>query len=147
MTHSMPCRNPCRLNIHLAFTYSVGPSSVVWSKLGPAPPIPTNKSAWSVMVTGSQSRVWCGPNIPTVNLEAIFAKGLGCGFKSSCEVQLFLMSFNWKCMWQLHPWTSISGAFLYSHSNSQQMIKTLTYWYSKKGQIHPQMRLHFPAKL
>jgi hypothetical protein len=29
----MPCRNLCRLYIHLAFTYSVGPSSVVWSKL------------------------------------------------------------------------------------------------------------------
>ena len=36
----MPCRNPCRLYIHLAFTYSVGPSSVVWSELGPAPPFP-----------------------------------------------------------------------------------------------------------
>ena len=34
----MPYMNPCRLYVHLAFTYSVGPSSVVWSKLGPAPP-------------------------------------------------------------------------------------------------------------
>ena len=34
----MPCRNPCRLYIHLAFTYSVGPSSIAWSELGPAPP-------------------------------------------------------------------------------------------------------------
>ena len=40
MIHSMPCRNPCRLYIHLAFTYSIGPSSVVWSELGPAPPFP-----------------------------------------------------------------------------------------------------------
>ena len=41
MIHLMPCRNPCRLYIHLAFTYSVGPSSVVWSsELGPAPPFP-----------------------------------------------------------------------------------------------------------
>ena len=31
---------PCRLHIHLAFTYFVGPSSVVWSKLGPGPPFP-----------------------------------------------------------------------------------------------------------
>ena len=37
---SMPCRNPCRLDIHLAFTYSIGPSCVVWSELGPAPPFP-----------------------------------------------------------------------------------------------------------
>ena len=34
----MLCRNPCRLYIHLAFPYSIGPSSVVWSNLGPAPP-------------------------------------------------------------------------------------------------------------
>jgi hypothetical protein len=30
----------CRLYIHLAFTYSVGPSSVVRSELGPTPPSP-----------------------------------------------------------------------------------------------------------
>ena len=34
----MPCRNPCRLYIQLTFTYSVGPSSAMWSELGPAPP-------------------------------------------------------------------------------------------------------------
>ena len=39
----VPCRNPRRLYIHLAFTYSVGPSSVVRSKLGPAPPFPPMK--------------------------------------------------------------------------------------------------------
>jgi hypothetical protein len=33
--------------IYLAFTHSVGPSSVVWSELGPAPPFPANESAWS----------------------------------------------------------------------------------------------------
>ena len=36
----MPCRSPCRLYIHLTFTYSIGLSSVVWSKLGLAPPFP-----------------------------------------------------------------------------------------------------------
>jgi hypothetical protein len=40
MIHMMPCKNPCRLYIHLAFTYSVGPLSVVWSELGLAPPFP-----------------------------------------------------------------------------------------------------------
>ena len=40
MIHLMPCRNPCKLHIHLAFTYSVGPSRVVWSKLGPTLPFP-----------------------------------------------------------------------------------------------------------
>jgi hypothetical protein len=36
----MPYRNPCTLYIHLAFTYFVGPSSVVWNELGLAPPFP-----------------------------------------------------------------------------------------------------------
>ena len=36
----MPCKNPCRLYIHLTFTYSIGPSSVVGSELGPAPAFP-----------------------------------------------------------------------------------------------------------
>jgi hypothetical protein len=39
----MPCRNPCTLYIHLAFTYSVGPSSLVWSELEPAPPFPPTR--------------------------------------------------------------------------------------------------------
>ena len=40
MIHLMSRRHPCRLHIHLAFTYSVGPSSGVWSQLGPAPLFP-----------------------------------------------------------------------------------------------------------
>ena len=40
MIHSMPCKNLCRLYIHLAFTYSIGPSSVVCSEFGPAPLLP-----------------------------------------------------------------------------------------------------------
>ena len=36
----MPCRKPCRLYIRLAFTYSVGPLSVVRSELEPAPAFP-----------------------------------------------------------------------------------------------------------
>ena len=38
--HLMSCRNLCRLYIYLAFTYSIGPSSLVWSELGPAQPFP-----------------------------------------------------------------------------------------------------------
>ena len=41
--HSMPHRNPCRLYNHLAFTCYVGPSSVVWSELGPSLPFPPMK--------------------------------------------------------------------------------------------------------
>jgi hypothetical protein len=62
MIHSIPHRNPCRLYIHLAFTYSVGPSSVVCVKrtwTGTA--FSTNESAWSVMDTGSQPCVWKNP--------------------------------------------------------------------------------------
>jgi hypothetical protein len=33
----------CRLYIHLALTYSVGPSSVVRSELGAAPPFPPTR--------------------------------------------------------------------------------------------------------
>ena len=36
----MPCRNPRRLYIHLAFTYSASPSSAVWRELGLAPLFP-----------------------------------------------------------------------------------------------------------
>jgi hypothetical protein len=38
MIRLMPRGNPYRLYIHLAFTYSVSPSSVVGCELGPAPP-------------------------------------------------------------------------------------------------------------
>ena len=36
----LPCRNPCRLYIHLVFTFSIGLSCVVRSELGPSPPFP-----------------------------------------------------------------------------------------------------------
>jgi hypothetical protein len=58
----MPCRNPRRIYIHLAFTYILRWSlkrSVKWTWTGSA--FSTNESAWSVMVVGSQSRVWSGP--------------------------------------------------------------------------------------
>ena len=81
----MPCRIPCRLCIHLAFTYSVGPSSVMWSEIGPAPPFPTSESAWSVMVTGSQSRVGSGPECscnhrlctPTIQSKPVLGQWTG----------------------------------------------------------------------
>jgi hypothetical protein len=58
MIHLMPCRNPCRLYIHLASTYSVGPWSAVWSELRPTPPFPPVRFSWSAMVTGPD-RVSC----------------------------------------------------------------------------------------
>ena len=43
-----------------AITYSVGPSSVVWSGTWTSSAFSTNESPWNVMVTGSRSRVWSG---------------------------------------------------------------------------------------
>ena len=45
----MPCITPCRTYIHIAFPYLVGPSSVVWSELGPSPPF-HHESAGSAVV-------------------------------------------------------------------------------------------------
>ena len=62
MIHLMPCRDPCRLHNHLAFTSSLRWSlkrSVKRTWTGSA--FSTNESAWSVTVTGLQSRVWSGP--------------------------------------------------------------------------------------
>ena len=61
----MPCRHLCRLYIHLAFTYILCWSlqcSVERTWMGSA--FSTNESAWSVIVTGSQSCVWSGPETP-----------------------------------------------------------------------------------
>ena len=56
MIHSMPCRNPCKLYIHLAFTCSIGRSSVVWS-LGLAPPFPPIRALLKVYWTRALSLV------------------------------------------------------------------------------------------
>ena len=41
-------RNPRRLYIHLAFTCSVGPSSIVWSELGPAMRVLEVQWSWAL---------------------------------------------------------------------------------------------------
>ena len=65
----MSCRNPCRLYIHLVVhkLHSSLKHSVrqTWTSSA----FSTNESAWSVMVTGSQSRVWSGPKTITVIFE------------------------------------------------------------------------------
>ena len=43
----------CHVKINI-FTYSISPSSVVWKRTWIGSIFPTNESAWSVMVTGSQ---------------------------------------------------------------------------------------------
>ena len=48
-------------SIFRSHTYSGGPSSVVWSELGPAPPFPMR------MVMGSQCHMWSGPKCWTLH--------------------------------------------------------------------------------
>jgi hypothetical protein len=57
-------RNPCRLYIHLAFTYTVGPQAWCEARTWTGLAFSTKESAWSVTVTGSQSRVERGPKDP-----------------------------------------------------------------------------------
>ena len=48
----MSCKNPCTPYIYIAVTYSVGPSSEMWSKLRPALYFPqTNENAWNAIFT------------------------------------------------------------------------------------------------
>ena len=67
----------CYVGIHVDFTtilhshtHSIDPSSVVWSELGAGSAFPTNESAWSAIVMGSQSHVWSGPKSPCANLNS-----------------------------------------------------------------------------
>ena len=46
-SHSMPCRNPCRLNNHLTLTYTVGPSRRSVKRTRTGSTFLTNGSAWS----------------------------------------------------------------------------------------------------
>ena len=94
MIHLMLCRNPCRLYIYLAFIYSVGPSSVVWNQLGPAPPFSTNESAWSAMVTVSQSRVWSGPISWSEVFKVLFYFCMQVYISTNMEIQYSWLSLK-----------------------------------------------------
>ena len=65
LTRSIRCHVGIHVvfTVHLAFTYSVGPSGVVWSsEPGPAPPFHHwERLKCNLMVMVSQSRVWSGP--------------------------------------------------------------------------------------
>jgi hypothetical protein len=79
MIHLMPCRNSCRLYIRLAFTCSIGPSSEVWSELGP--PFPPMRET---------SEVW-------------WSRALSPVF----EVTLILFDHVWEPTWMKIHWTRI----------------------------------------
>ena len=57
MIRSMPCKNLCRVYVHLAFTYFVGPCEVNLT----GSTFSTHECVWSVMVMGVQSCVWNRP--------------------------------------------------------------------------------------
>jgi hypothetical protein len=64
----MQCKNPCTRYIHHAFTHRLHWSlkpSVKWTWTGST--FSTNESTWSVMVMGTQSRVWSGPQYMATN--------------------------------------------------------------------------------
>ena len=68
MIQLMSCRTPCRLYIYLVVTYSVGPSSVVWSEFGPAPPFPPLRVLEVQWSHALSSCVWSGPKGSTAPL-------------------------------------------------------------------------------
>jgi hypothetical protein len=64
MIHLMPCKNPHRIDIYLASTYSVGPSSVVQNKLAQAPPFPPMrmlevKWTWALSLVREVALIFC----------------------------------------------------------------------------------------
>ena len=102
MIQLMPCGNPCRRYIYLAFTYSVGSSSIVCSKPGPAPPFPPMRVLevqWSrvfnlvcdVALRYHIGWLMCGPNSSIKplgrtwwNEQSQWTKFLELGQPSSC---------------------------------------------------------------
>jgi hypothetical protein len=105
MIHSTPCRNPCRLYIHLPFTYSVGPSKRSMKRTWLAPPVPPMRVLEVVIVTGPQSRVWSGPL-----RKETFGGSLGLiGSEEPCE---------WS-IWEVADWhRSLQGGQVMSASGS-----------------------------
>jgi hypothetical protein len=98
----MPCRNPRRLYTHLAFTYILRWSlKISVKRTWTGSTFSTNKSAWSVLVTGTQSRVWSGP-WKEIKLERL--DWLNCSTLECCSVQ-----GNWR-----GSYFEISWGLLYS---------------------------------
>ena len=80
MIRLMPCKDPCRLYIHLAFTYSVDLSSVVWRELRLAPPFPPMRV---LEVSCSQA----------LGLVCVVAFGFG------CRLVVFCLQMKWFRIW------------------------------------------------
>ena len=105
MIHLMPCRNPCGLYIHLAYTYSVGPSSVVWSELGLALPF----HQWECLkCNGHGLRVSC-VKWPSVNVTSTLAVLVHTVMFVGC------MQFRMLIFWNIHSklqWQFSTGCIL-----------------------------------
>ena len=76
----MSCRNPCRLYIHLAFTYSVGPSSLVrsereWDLPFPAMRVLEVHWSWALGLMCEVAVKWVGAKQPVHSF--LGGKGLG----------------------------------------------------------------------
>ena len=126
----MPCRKPCRFYIHLAFTYFVGPLSIVWSELGPALPFPPMRVLEKWKGVGSQSRVWSGPEYVWTQ-GPWFLKFYSC---SKSRKRAFLTS----CLRML--WRTFGTS--YKQENLWQQIHILTYfiWEMDGGLPNPWQR-------
>ena len=115
MIHSMPWRNPCRLCIYLAFTYFVGSSSIVWSKLGLTPPFPPMRVLevyWS----------WALSLVCEVGMSS-FIKKLTYSI-SSVEVALRYLKILftlWGCVWKLATF-SVRGPHRAAHPVGAELL-------------------------
>jgi hypothetical protein len=139
----MPCRDPYRLYIRLAFTYLLRWSlklSVKWSWTGSA--FSTNMSAWSVLVTGSQSRVWSEPKLwrtrrcesrtnSKLQMDRLSLRNNGLKCKTSRTLPIDLEEFI-KHSWIQLPTTEICnmqpvdcGNNRISTDNAQRISRTL----------------------
>ena len=127
----MPYKNPRRFYTRLAFSYSIGPSSVVRRELGPAPPFPPTRALemrWSralslmcelalrVLFEGLTMGIRCGRlacSASTEDCQFCNARGddsvcLGAMFQYLYRLchklilgHLWNESSNFKCMWAL----------------------------------------------
>ena len=91
----MPCRNPCKCYIRLAFTYLFGPSSILWSELWPAPPFSPMR-ALEVQRSRAPSAIVCEAALSLVSTFHPWFIHSWWGTRCSHNVPL-RSSFWWRC--------------------------------------------------
>jgi len=135
----MSCRKPCRLCTHLAFTYSVGPSSVVWSKLGPALAFPLKRVlevSWSraLSLVCEAAHIFLRAKVLLINPMSMLASGWVVVFifnyenttfpsdkcLTNCNFNMFVkseLSNYLKCYGQICRYTFNTSVFLEKYLN------------------------------